>query len=147
MEVRTPSLSYSVAQVLRGQEPQAIGVAADGHVWFVLPVPPIAVNLTILALQTVVPDPLLHTHQSLICHRALCAPATLTVTGPTAAGDLRVFPGGTPLPLTSSINYAAGQTRANNAVLRLGPNEDLTVRCDQASGTVHLIIDVNGFYQ
>ena len=43
--------------------------------------PPIAVNLTILALQTVAPDPLLHTHQSLVCHRALCAPATLTVTG------------------------------------------------------------------
>ena len=40
-----------------------------------------AANLTILALQTVAPDPLLHTHQSLVCHRAVHAPATLTVTG------------------------------------------------------------------
>ena len=43
--------------------------------------PPMAANPTILALQTVAPDPLLHTHQSLVCHRAVQAPATLTVTG------------------------------------------------------------------
>lgn len=43
--------------------------------------PPMAANLTILALQTVAPAPLLHTHQTLVSHRALAAPATLTVTG------------------------------------------------------------------
>ena len=43
--------------------------------------PPIAANLTILALQTVAPAPLLHTHQTLVSHRALAAPVTLTVTG------------------------------------------------------------------
>ena len=43
--------------------------------------PPMAANLTILALQTVTPDPLLHTHQSLVCHRGVRAPAILTVTG------------------------------------------------------------------
>ena len=43
--------------------------------------PPMAANLTILALQTVAPAPLLHTHQTLVSHRALVAPATLTVTG------------------------------------------------------------------
>ena len=43
--------------------------------------PPMAANLTILALQTVAPAPLLHTHQRLECHRAVRAPATLTVTG------------------------------------------------------------------
>ncbi len=47
--------------------------------------PPMAANLTILALQTVAPAPLLHTHQRLVCHRAAPAPAPLTVTGTVTA--------------------------------------------------------------
>ena len=43
--------------------------------------PPLSANLTILALQTVAPAPLLHTHQTLISHRSLAAPAPLTVRG------------------------------------------------------------------
>ena len=71
----------------------------------------------------------------------------LTVTQPGVAGDLRVYPGGTTLPLVSAINYRAGQTRANNAVATLGSAGDLAVRCDQASGTVHFILDVNGWFE
>jgi hypothetical protein len=71
----------------------------------------------------------------------------VTVTGPTAAGDLRLYPAETPRPLVSTINYQMAQTRANNAVAGLGAAGDLAVRCDQASGTVHLIIDVNGYFQ
>jgi hypothetical protein len=71
----------------------------------------------------------------------------ITVTGPTAAGDLRIHPGGTPLPPASAINYRAGQTRANNAVLPLSRFGELAVYTSQASGTVHVIIDVNGYFQ
>jgi hypothetical protein len=71
----------------------------------------------------------------------------LTVTQPSAAGDLRLYPGGTPLPVTSSINYAAGQTRANNATLLLGPGGTVSVRCVQATGTVQFLLDVNGYYR
>jgi hypothetical protein len=35
----------------------------------------------------------------------------------TAGGDLRIFPAGTALPLVSAINYNAGKTRANNAII------------------------------
>jgi hypothetical protein len=71
----------------------------------------------------------------------------VTVTGPTAAGDLRLFPGGAPA-LVSTINYRTGQTRANNAIITLGAGHDIDVQCDQAAGTsVHLIIDVNGYFQ
>ncbi len=42
---------------------------------------PMAANLTILALQTVAPAPLLHTRQRLTSHRAAMAPATIIVTG------------------------------------------------------------------
>ena len=43
----------------------------------------------------------------------------LTVTQPTASGNFRLYPAGIPLPVASSINYAAGQTRANNAIAPL----------------------------
>ncbi len=43
--------------------------------------PPMAANLTILALQTVAPAPLLHTRQRLTNHRGATAPATVVVTG------------------------------------------------------------------
>ena len=70
-----------------------------------------------------------------------------TVTLATAAGDLRLFPGGAPLPLVSTINYGPGQTRANSGVVALGAAGDVSVRCDQASGAVHLILDVTGYFQ
>jgi hypothetical protein len=41
--------------------------------------PPMAANLTILAVQQAVAEPLLHTAQRLTCHRALPAPADLVV--------------------------------------------------------------------
>jgi len=70
-----------------------------------------------------------------------------TITLPTAAGDVRVFPGAAILPPTSIVNWRTNQTRACNAHIGLGPNTDLTTHVDQASGTVHFIIDVNGYYQ
>jgi hypothetical protein len=69
-----------------------------------------------------------------------------TITQPTAAGDVRVFPGAAILPLVSMVNWRTNQTRANNAIIGLGPNTDISTHVDQASGTVHFIIDVNGYY-
>ncbi|HEY2930400.1 MAG TPA: PQQ-dependent sugar dehydrogenase [Acidobacteriota bacterium] len=71
----------------------------------------------------------------------------ITVTQPTGVGHLRLYPAGSALPASSNINYSGGQTRANNAVLTLGPAGDLAVRCEQISGTVHFILDVNGYFQ
>jgi hypothetical protein len=71
----------------------------------------------------------------------------VTVTQPTAPGDLRLYPGGSALPLVSAINYRAGQTRANNAIVSLGAAGDLAVQCDQSAGSVHFILDVNGYFQ
>lgn len=71
----------------------------------------------------------------------------LTVTGGTTAGDLRLFATGDATPPTSVINYAAGQTRANNGVVSLnGPIPgSVTVQCD--GGAVHSILDVNGYFR
>jgi hypothetical protein len=72
----------------------------------------------------------------------------VTVTQPGSAGDLRLYPAGMPLPNASVINFNAGQTRANNAVVMLNGAGQLTVRDDQApNARVHFIIDVNGYFQ
>jgi hypothetical protein len=47
----------------------------------------------------------------------------------------------------SSINYVAGQTRANNAIASLNGLGELAIRCSQASGTAHFILDVNGYFE
>jgi hypothetical protein len=71
----------------------------------------------------------------------------ITVAQSTAAGDLRLYPAGSGLANASAINYRSGQTRANNATALLGTGGAAVVRCDQPSGNVHVIIDVNGYYQ
>jgi hypothetical protein len=70
----------------------------------------------------------------------------LTVTEPTAAGNLRLYPAGTSA-VVSNINYVAGQTRANNTTVNLSDAGALIVHCAQASGTAHFVLDVNGYYE
>ncbi|MCM3877861.1 MAG: hypothetical protein NEA02_15750 [Thermoanaerobaculia bacterium] len=78
---------------------------------------------------------------------AKAAAMNVTVTAPTAAGSLRLYPADSTPPATSTISYSAGQTRADNAVLGLGPAGDVGVHCDQNSGTVHVILDVVGWFE
>lgn len=68
----------------------------------------------------------------------------VTITGPTAAGDLIVYPGGQPLPLASNLNYVAGQTLPNMVLVPLGPGN--TVTFNNSAGTVNVIDDLLGYY-
>src|SRR6185295_16446545 len=73
----------------------------------------------------------------------------LTVTQPSVRGALTLWPTGVTVN-TSSINFSAGQTRANNAILALSADGQgtLSARPDLGSaGTAHLILDVNGYFQ
>jgi len=67
----------------------------------------------------------------------------LTVTSPNGQGYVTAWPGGTPKPGTSSINFALGETVANLAVIGLGA--DGRVSLDSATTTVQLIVDVLGW--
>ena len=51
------------------------------------------------------------------------------------------------LPSAATINYSSGQTRANNAVVSLGGAGDIAIRCQQGSGTAHVVVDVVGYFQ
>ncbi len=72
----------------------------------------------------------------------------VTVVSPTGAGFVRFSPDCQP-PLTSTINFSAGQTRANNAILPLSDQGVLTANAVLTgnSGTVHVLIDVNGYFR
>ena len=72
----------------------------------------------------------------------------LAATQAIAAGNIRLFAAGQGVPTVSSINYAAGQTRANNAVVTLDAIGEMAAFVGQPAGTtVHLIIDVNGYFE
>ena len=71
----------------------------------------------------------------------------VTVTQPTGLGHLRLFPADTAPPLTSSLNYGPGQTRANNVVVPLNGLGRLGVLVGQGAGSVHVIIDTSGYFQ
>jgi hypothetical protein len=71
----------------------------------------------------------------------------LTVTGATAPGYLTVYPNGSAIPLASTINFGSGQTRANNAIVRIGSGAAIAIFYGQASGnTTDIIVDLNGFF-
>jgi hypothetical protein len=72
----------------------------------------------------------------------------VTVLGATGFGDLRIYPKGSELPNASTINFAPGQVRANNAVIPLTSGW-IAVQCDlpaSANGTVHFLLDVSGYF-
>jgi hypothetical protein len=75
------------------------------------------------------------------------AAINVTVTAPFGPGHLTLYTEDTVLPVASVVNYSAGQTRAGNAVARLGPSGTLDVFVGQASGDVHVVIDVSGYFQ
>jgi hypothetical protein len=71
----------------------------------------------------------------------------VTVVAPAAAGDLRLFPADQPTPLSSAINWSAGQTRTNNATLGLAWGLGTAIVQNDAGAAVELVVDVNGYYQ
>jgi hypothetical protein len=68
----------------------------------------------------------------------------VTVTGPSAAGHLSVFPGGSSVPRTSSLNHVAGQTVPNLVVVPLGADGSLSLR--SSAGTPFVLVDVVGWF-
>ena len=73
----------------------------------------------------------------------------VTVVGPESGGDLVAYRGDleTP-PVTSSISFAAGKTRANNGLLELSRDGALTIKVhNRATSPVHFILDVNGYFE
>jgi hypothetical protein len=80
--------------------------------------------------------------------KALSINATAVVPG--GAGGLVAYPGDAAAPPTNYISFAAGAVIANNAVLGLSRNGDGSLNVLAVlspAGTVHFLIDVNGYFQ
>jgi uncharacterized repeat protein (TIGR01451 family) len=73
---------------------------------------------------------------------------TIVATQATADGHIRLFPGGLPVPVISNVNYAAGRTRAGNAIVPLNASGEMAAFVGQPSGTtVHFVVDVFGYFE
>jgi hypothetical protein len=74
----------------------------------------------------------------------------VTAVDPTGQGNLRLHPGDTGLPAASTLNFRAGETRANLAILRLALDGEGTLAVSPSvagGGTVHVIVDVTGWFE
>jgi hypothetical protein len=75
----------------------------------------------------------------------------VTITQPTQAGDLRMYPSDVPQPNVSTLNYNAGEPAlANGAIVPLAAaaTNDLSIVLGMgAPGTVHVLLDVTGYFQ
>lgn len=82
---------------------------------------------------------------------AIPFPATAVVLNVTAVGasattDVRAYPTpvGSAVPLASSLNVVRGETRPNAVVATVG--RDGSVRLRNGAGTVHLVVDLAGWF-
>ena len=72
----------------------------------------------------------------------------LTVTGQTRAGYVSITPDPDPAPLTSTINFPLGDTRANGVTVPLNGAGNMSLIYKATSGKkTHLILDVTGYFE
>jgi hypothetical protein len=69
----------------------------------------------------------------------------VTVTAPTTAGFLTVYPTGTSQPTASNLNFTAGQTIPNLVTVKIGTGGKIKLT-NNSAGSVQLIADVAGYY-
>jgi Fibronectin type III domain len=68
----------------------------------------------------------------------------VTVTNPSAASYLTVYPAGQPRPTASNLNFVKAQTIPNLVIARVGAGNKVTFY--NAAGTVDVIADLAGYY-
>jgi hypothetical protein len=68
----------------------------------------------------------------------------VTVTGPSAASYITVYPSGVGRPLSSNLGFVAGQTLANRVLVGLGPNGKVSLY--NLAGSTDVVVDVGGWF-
>lgn len=74
----------------------------------------------------------------------------VTVFRETDFGNLRLYPTGGPPPGSSTINFVANKVRANNAIIPLGTDGEISVQCDMppdSTGSTGFLFDVYGYFK
>ncbi len=75
---------------------------------------------------------------------AQAALVNITVIDPTSAGYVTAYPTGVPVPLASTVDFQAGVTKANLALVTLGRGGAISLF--NAYGTTQVVVDVEGWY-
>ena len=68
----------------------------------------------------------------------------VTVTEPTVAGYVTVFPTGSAQPTASNLNFVPGETVPNLVIAKIGSGGRVSLF--NSAGTTHLVADVSGYY-
>jgi hypothetical protein len=92
--------------------------------------------------------------RTVTAHGACGIPATaralavnVTAVAPTGAGNLTLYSGVGSMPLASTLSFAPGITRSNNAIVLVRADGSLALQSASGSGTVHVTIDVSGYFE
>jgi hypothetical protein len=80
-----------------------------------------------------------------VLNGATAVSLNLTLTDTSGGGNVVAYPDGTAQPTASNINYAAGQTIANAAIVPVGADGYIDL-AKQGAGSVDIIADVEGYY-
>jgi hypothetical protein len=76
--------------------------------------------------------------------------ANVTVVGPTASGYLNLWRADIPEPLSSVATFPTGRVRSNNIILSISRDGQGAVAAKAlvgGSGNVHMVIDINGYFE
>ena len=68
----------------------------------------------------------------------------VTVTGTTAAGYLTLYPAGESAPLASNLNWSAGETVANLAIVPVGVGGAIVIH--NSTGATQVVVDLQGYF-
>ncbi|MBK9089870.1 MAG: hypothetical protein IPL90_12805 [Holophagales bacterium] len=73
---------------------------------------------------------------------------TVTATQTSAAGYLVAYPADEAKPVTSTVHFAPGRTRASNTQLKLSTTDSgAVIISNESPAPAHVILDVSGYYQ
>jgi hypothetical protein len=75
----------------------------------------------------------------------IAAVLNVTVTAPSAAGFVTVYPSGAAVPSSSNLNFGAGQTVPNLVTVAVSASGQVSLR-NGSPGSVQLIADVSGWF-
>ena len=77
---------------------------------------------------------------------AVAVTGVLTATAETAGGYLTIGPVFTSAPSSSTLNFPAGDNRANNVTVALDSDGELSVVYIASGGSTHAVFDVTGYF-
>jgi hypothetical protein len=78
--------------------------------------------------------------------QAVAAALTVTVAGAASGGYATVWPSGAPRQETSTLNWSAGQTRANGTIVPLGSGGAVDVFVEGSFSAASIVVDVTGVF-